>query len=188
MVSPVVIENPILNSPYDEPTRHFRFDENGITSDVLEERRPSSYFVAVPPAKRTKAKQAFETEWTADRVEENRDINRIREQVGLWCQGGRLHITPTTRRLIEYWTDPDRERRLFFAQIEALDTAIYLAEAADKLGQAWIPDSLKAKSDAANPGLLRVTHKMATGSGKTVVMAMLIAGRRFSKVATPQDV
>ena len=48
------------------------------------------------------AKQAFETEWTAERIEENRDINRIPEQVGLWRQGGRLHITPTTRRLIEY--------------------------------------------------------------------------------------
>ena len=187
MTSPVVIENPILNSPYEEPQRHFRFDETGITADVLEERRPSSYFVAIPPAKRTKAKQAFETEWTADRFEENRDINRIREQVGLWRQGGRLHITPTTRRLIEYWADEQRERRLFYAQIEALDTAIYLAEAADKVGQAWIPSMLAEKASAANPGLLRVAHKMATGSGKTVVMAMLIAWQTLNKVANPQD-
>ncbi len=187
MTSPVVIENPILNSPYVEPKRHFRFDETGITAEVLAERRPSSYFVAIPPAKRTKAKQAFETEWTAERIEENRDINRIREQVGLWRQGGRLHITPTTRRLIEYWTDPDRERRLFFAQIEALDTAIYLAEAADKVGQAWIPGMLADKAAAANPGLLRVAHKMATGSGKTVVMGMLIAWQTLNKVANPQD-
>ncbi|MEX0946581.1 MAG: DEAD/DEAH box helicase family protein, partial [Acidimicrobiia bacterium] len=183
----VVIENPILNPPFEEPGRHFRFDESGITNEVVEERRTSSYFVAIPPAKRTKAKQAFETEWTADRVEENRDINRIREQVGLWRQGGRLHTTPTTKRLIEYWTDEARERRLFFAQIEALDTAIYLAEAADKVGQSWIPDLLAEKAAAANPGLLRVAHKMATGSGKTVVMAMLVAWQTLNKVANPQD-
>lgn len=187
MSAPVVIENPIINSPYDEPSRHFRFDENGITNDVIDDRRPSSYFVAIPSTKRTKAQQAFETEWTADRVEENRDINRIREQVGLWRQGGRLHITPTTRRLIDYWTDPDRERRLFFAQIEALDTAIYLAEAADKVGQGWIPGMLAERAAAANPGFLRVAHKMATGSGKTVVMGMLIAWQTLNKVANPQD-
>src|SRR3990172_395694 len=187
VASPVVIENPILNSPYDQPTRHFRFDENGITNEVAEERRPSSYFVPIPPTKRTKTKQAFETEWTADRVEETRDINRIREQVNLWRRGGRLHVTPTTRRLIEYWTESDRERRLFFAQVEALDTAIYLAEAADKVGQTWIPAMLKAKAEAANPGLLRVAHKMATGSGKTVVMAMLIAWQTLNKLANPQD-
>jgi type III restriction enzyme len=185
--SPVVIENPILNSPYDEPSHHFRFDENGITNEVVDERRPSSYFVAIPPAKRAKAKQTFETEWTSLRIEESKDINRIREQVNLWRQGGRQHITPTTRRLIEYWTDPDRERRLFFAQIEALDTAIYLTEAADKVGQSWILSLLKAKADAANPGLFRVAHKMATGSGKTVVMAMLIAWQTLNKVANPQD-
>lgn len=53
VASPVVIENPILNSPYKEPSLHFRFDENGITNDIVEERRPSSYFVAIPPTKRT---------------------------------------------------------------------------------------------------------------------------------------
>jgi hypothetical protein len=68
-----VIENPILNSPFEEPRRHFRFDETGITADVLEERRPSSYFVAIALAKRTKAKQAFETEWTADLLADSAD-------------------------------------------------------------------------------------------------------------------
>ncbi len=187
MAQAVVIETPIINSPFDEPSRHFRFDESGITDEIVDERRPSAYFVPIPPTKRTMVKHAFETEWTADRVEENRDINRIREQVNLWRRGGRLHVTPTTRRLIEYWTEPERERRLFFAQIEAVDTAIYLAESADKVGQNWIPDLLKAKAAAANPGLLRVAHKMATGSGKTVVMAMLIAWQTLNKVANPQD-
>jgi type III restriction enzyme len=182
-----VIENPVLNAPFEEPSRHFLFDDTGITSTVVEERRPSSYFVPIPAAKRSKAQLVFETEWTADRIEQNHDINRIREQVGLWRQGGRLHITGVTRRLIDYWTDEARERRLFFAQIEALDTAIWLTEAAEKVGQGWVRDWLRERADDANPGLLREAHKMATGSGKTVVMAMMIAWHTLNKAANPQD-
>ncbi len=130
---------------------------------------------------------ALPTEWTADRIEQNHDINRIREQVGLWRQGDRLHITGVTRRLIDYWTDEARERRLFFAQVEALDTAIWLTEAAEKVGQGWVRDWLREKAGAANPGLLREAHKMATGSGKTVVMAMMIAWHTLNKAANPQD-
>jgi len=187
MTTAVVIENPVLNSPFAEPARHFRFDRDGITSEVIEERRPSSYFVPIPPTKRSKAQQPLETEWTAERIEENRNINRIREQVALWRQGEHLHVTGTTRRLLAYWIDLSRERRLFFAQIEAVETAIYLTEAAEKIGQGWIRALLKEHSDAANPGLAREAYKMATGSGKTVVMAMLIAWHTLNKAANPQD-
>jgi type III restriction enzyme len=69
----VVIENPILNSPYEEPKRHFRFTEEGITNDIVEKRRVSSYFVPIPrPKKKSSRQLVFETEWTADRIEENR--------------------------------------------------------------------------------------------------------------------
>src|SRR5262249_38064621 len=96
----VVIENPILNSPYEAPQRHFRFTEDGITDEVVEGRRVSTYFVPIPRAKKRNASQmAFETEWTADRIKENTFINRVRERVALWRQGGCQGITRTTAQL-----------------------------------------------------------------------------------------
>src|SRR4030066_1668213 len=100
----VVIENPILNSPYEEPKRHFRFSEEGITNEIVESRRVSSYFVPIPHAKKKNPKQlVFETEWTADRIEENRFINQVRERVAIWRKGGYVGVTRTTARLLEYW-------------------------------------------------------------------------------------
>ena len=96
-------------------------------------------------------------------------------------------MTPTTRRLLEYWTDPDREKKLFFCQVEALETAIYIVECAKKFGDTWIENDLREANDSSNPGLNRLAFKMATGSGKTVVMAMLIAWQALNKLANPQD-
>ena len=184
----VVIENPILNSPYDEPARHFRFSDEGITDDIVEARRISSYFVPIPQARKKSPKQlAFETEWTADRIEENRFINQVRERVALWRKGGYVGITRTTARLLEYWQRPDRERKLFFCQIEALETAIYITEVAHRYGDAWIENELRRANEDANPLLYRIAFKMATGSGKTLVMAMLIAWQALNKLANPQD-
>lgn len=73
----------------------------------------------------------FETEWTS-RIEENQTINRIRERVSLWRRGGWPGVTPTTRRLLDYWTEPSRDRKLFFAQVEAVETAIYIGEVINK--------------------------------------------------------
>src|SRR5215217_4657318 len=184
----VVIENPVINSPYVEPARHFRFTDEGITNEVVEGRRPSSYFVPIPRAK-TRGRQMLlpATEWTQDRVEENAAINRIRGRVALWRQGGYVGVTRTTKRLLEYWRRDDRERRLFFAQIEALETAIYITEVAPRYGDAWIENDLQRANQDANPLLYRVALKMATGSGKTVVMAMLIAWQALNKLANPQD-
>ncbi len=187
MTAEVRIENPIINSAFAEPTRHFRFDEQGITADIVERRRPSAYFVPIPQAKKGKAQQSFETEWTKDRLKESDEINLIRGKVELWRMRGHPHITPTTRRLLEYWTDPEWENKLFFAQIEAVETAIYIAEAARPAGDQFTINTITEANDRANPGLFRVAHKMATGSGKTVVMAMLIAWHTLNKTASPQD-
>jgi type III restriction enzyme len=181
------IENPILNSPFTEPTRHFRFGEEGITSEVVEGRRPSAYFVPIPQAKKKSGQQSFETEWTKDRLKESDAINLIRGKVDRWRRQGHPLVTPTTRRLLEYWTDPAREKQLFFAQVEALETAIYIAEAARPSGDVYTINTLVEAAERANPGLFRVAHKMATGSGKTVVMAMLIAWQTLNKAASPQD-
>ncbi len=130
---------------------------------------------------------SFETEWTADRIEENKFINRVRERLGIWRAGKYQGITSVTRRLLEYWSNPQREHRLFFCQIEALETAIYITEVAGKYGDAWIENSLREAAQVANPLLYRIAFKMATGSGKTLVMAMLIAWQALNKLANPQD-
>jgi type III restriction enzyme len=184
----VVIENPVINSPFAEPSRHFRFTDDGITNEIVEGRRPSSYFVPIPRAK-TRGKQLLlpDTQWTQDRVEENPTINRIRGRVAQWRQGGYVGVTATTRRLLEYWQREDRERRFFFAQIEALETAIYITEVASRYGDAWIENELRRANEDANPLLFRIAVKMATGSGKTVVMAMLIAWQTLNKLTNPQD-
>ena len=189
-MSQVVIENPIINSPFDEPTRHFRFADEGITNEVVDGRRISSYFVPIarPKKKKGAAQQAlFDTEWTQDRIEENKLVNDIRRRVALWRKGGYVGVTPTTARLIAYWTDSNREKKLFFCQNEALETAIYIAEVAKKYGDSWIENTIREANDTSNPGLPRTAFKMATGSGKTVVMAMLIAWHTLNKRANPQD-
>jgi type III restriction enzyme len=178
----VVIENPIINSPFAEPMRHFYFGETGITDKIVESRRNSAYFVPIPPSRKKSGKEqlVLGTEWTKDRQQENKFINDIRNTVAKWRFGGYDGVTSTTRTLLEYWKRPDRERKLFFCQIEALETAIYFAELSTRR-DSWIRTELKAANDMANPLLNRVAFKMATGTGKTVVMAMIIAWQALNK-------
>jgi len=184
----VVIENPVINSPFAEPARHFRFTDEGISDQIDDGRRTSSYFIPIArPRKKGQNQLEFETEWTKDRIEENRLVNQIRTRVKAWREGGYVGVTATTSRLLAYWTDPVRENKLFFCQIEALETAIYITEVAKKYGDAWIENAVREANDTSNPGLPRTAFKMATGSGKTVVMAMLIAWQALNKLANTQD-
>jgi len=78
----VVIENPILNSPFIEPSRHFRFTDEGITNEITDGHRVSSYFVPIArPRKKGQKQLNFDTEWTKDRIEENKLVNQIRTRV-----------------------------------------------------------------------------------------------------------
>lgn len=182
-----VIENPILNAPFSEPTRHFRFGDEGITDQIEPSRRISTYFVPIAQPRRKGRQLVLDTEWTQQRIQTNDLINQIRERVRLWREGGRPGVTSITAALLSYWTNPERERRLFFCQIEALETVIYLTEVAHKYGDSWIESRLKQENESANPLLFRIACKMATGSGKTVVMAMFIAWHTLNKLANPQD-
>ena len=183
-----VISNPIINSPYRAPSRHFAFDNDGITDRIVEGRRPSSYFVPVPrPRKRGAYQQLEFAELTADQIEKNQFVNDIRARVARWRDLGRPDVTPVTRRLLEYWTDPERDNPMLFCQLEAAETAIYLVEAAQKSGDTWIRNGLDLQNEEHNARLNRIALKMATGTGKTVVMAMLIAWQTLNKVASPQD-
>jgi type III restriction enzyme len=183
-----LIENPIICSPYRAPDKHFAFDNEGITNTITPGRRPSSYFVPVPrPRKRGQQLELEFTELTADQIRPNDFVNQVRDRVDIWRKQGYPHVTPTTRRLLEHWTDPERDNPILFCQREAAETAIYLAEAAQKAGDAWIRNQLNDTNQAHNQNLPRVALKMATGAGKTVVMAMLIAWQTLNKVASPTD-
>jgi type III restriction enzyme len=116
----VIIENPVINSPFEEPQRHYRFTDDGITDEIVESRRVSAYFVPIPPPKKKGKQIALFNQWTKDRVEENKFINRVRDAVAKWRMGRYVDITKTTGRLLDYWKDFDREKKLFFCQIEAL--------------------------------------------------------------------
>jgi type III restriction enzyme len=185
-VKQIVIENPVVNSPFAEPQRHFKFDEDGITDEIVEARRVSSYFIPIAQPKK-KGKQLTLSDWTADRIEENKTVNDIRQRVKLWREGKYPDVTRTTARLLEQWRSLDRNRPLFFCQVEAMETIIYVTEVAKKYGDTWIENDLRRFNESANPELFRIAFKMATGSGKTTVMAMLIAWHTLNKLANPQD-
>jgi type III restriction enzyme len=111
MASRTTIENPVINSPFEEPRRHFVFTDEGISDTIATGRRKSVYFnpIARPKAKGKNLELDFAVE---SKPEENRLINAIRERVKLWREGGYQHVTTTTRRLLAHWGDPHRERRL----------------------------------------------------------------------------
>lgn len=81
----VIIEDPVLNCPYDEPDRRFRFTEDGITSEVVQRRRTTAYFIHVPKprSRRSREQRVLDTEWTADRLKENDFINKARARVAV---------------------------------------------------------------------------------------------------------
>jgi type III restriction enzyme len=183
----VVIENPVINSPFGEPRHHFRFTDEGITDEIIEARRTSAYFVPVARPRKQGRQLSLETEWLEDRIRENKLVNQIRGRVGTWRKGGYRDVTRTTASLLAHWTRPDHHPRLFFCQVEAVETAIYITEVARKYNDQWIENSLREGNDDANPELYRLAFKMATGSGKTIVMAMLISWQVLNKLANPQD-
>src|SRR5438270_795682 len=139
------MNSPIINSPYSEPNRHFSADERGLTEKIVDYRRPSSFYIPVPRAK-TKQNQldlniadgAFGTELQ----KENEFINKVRAKIKEWRETGYSGITKTSRDLLSYWRDDTRENKLFFCQIEALETLMYINEVAEKAGENWIINEL----------------------------------------------
>ena len=127
------------------------------------------------------------TEWTQDRVKPNDFINDVRGWLDTrGVRAGYVGVRPRPRACLPTGPTP-REKKLFFCQIEALETAIYITEVAKKYSDAWIENAIREANDTSNPSAARTALKMATGSGKTVVMAMLIAWHTLNKRANPQD-
>lgn len=184
-----VIDNPILNSPYFEPERHWPFDEDrGVISGApVQGRRPSSYLTPIPGARA--GAQLLLGVTDQEVVRRNELINDVRARVKAWRSGHRpwAEVTATTRKLLEHWSVVEgRERPLFFAQREAIETAIWLTEVAPKEAP-HIVSELAKFGQAVSDGLPRVAHKMATGTGKTVLMSLIIAWQTLNKARNPQD-
>ena len=183
-----LIANPVINGPYDAPAQHYRFDDVGITSEIVPGRRPSEFFIPVPQTRKRRGGQLqLADPGATERIAQNPFVNQVRREVDKWRTLGYPHTTPTSKRLLNYWADPDRENRVMFCQREAAETAIFLVEAATKSGHPQLSARLAEINDEFNAGLPRVALKMATGTGKTVVMTMLIAWQTLNKVASPQD-
>lgn len=201
---PSFFEQPILNSPYEYPASHWELDPDGQPTDrILPNRRKSAYVTPVPkPKKRRRSKDQQQSELGLG-VETGIDIdgqaydptsiiNEIRQHVDHWRDLPQhlWQVTPETARLLRHWrSHPFAGIRPFFCQIEAVETAIWLAEVAPKRAEAGkkFLTYLRAANDQSNPELFRVALKLATGAGKTTVMAMLIAWQTVNAVRHPSS-
>ncbi len=167
------IDQLIINSPYSEPTHHWSYNRETREFIKKEGRRPAGYVIA------SESSQAFDDPGIFKEIPL---VNKIRLRVKAWRENGYPGVTGITKRLLEHWYDTEvRENfRFFFCQLEAIETLIWLAEA---------PQSEKTGIDIPSDGgeFQRLCSKMATGSGKTIVMAMLITWQILNKVTYPQD-
>jgi len=167
------IDRLIINSPYAEPQRHWRYDRETRRFDLVEGRRPAGYVVA------SESSKAFDDPGLFVEIPL---VNQIRPRVTAWREAGYPGVSSITKRLLEHWRDPEEfeARRFFFCQLEAIETLIWLTEApAAKRVGIGIPGDGGA--------FMRQCCKMATGSGKTLVMTMVIAWHILNKVTYPQD-
>jgi len=185
---------PILNSPYTKPSKHWALDDNDQpTGAIKEERRPVSLVTPIPVPKPTGGAQQLGMALSSDSSIKNADrmylttiINGVRTEVDKWRDLPETDwgVTPTTARLLKHWRHHDFERiRPFFCQVEAAETVIWLHEVAPKstVGNKYLTYLRQAQANH-NPDLFRIALKMATGAGKTTVMAMLIAWQTLNSV------
>lgn len=167
------IDRLIINSPYDEPVRHWRYERETRMFSLEEGRRPAGYIRA------TEGSRSFDD---PGEFIELPLVNRIRPRVKAWREAQYPGVTGITKKLLEHWRDAEQRegRRFFFCQLEAIETLIWLTEApsADRVG-------IELPGDGGE--FARICCKMATGSGKTVVMAMIIAWQVLNKATYPQD-
>ncbi len=172
-MSQTKIDRLIINSPFEEPKHYWSYDRDTRTFSLKEGRRPAGYVIASETSKSFDDPGIFL---------EIPLVNQIRPRIKSWRENNYPGITGITKRLLEHWYNPEEreDRRFFFCQLEAIETLTWLTEA---------PDAEKVGINIPSDGgeFERLCSKMATGSGKTVVMAMLIAWQILNKVTYPQD-
>ena len=195
-------ENPILNSPFEPPARHWVLDEDRQPTSTIGEGRRRVSFVTPIPATR-KAGGAGQRRLSLDDTggtPETGDpqyelialIDGLRQELAAWraLPEHQWRVTPETARLLKHWRHHAfSDLRPFFCQVEAAETVIWLTEVAPSLGDRGksILADIERASEEANPGLSRMALKLATGAGKTTVMAMLIAWQTVNAVRRPSS-
>jgi len=174
-------DNPILNNPYEEPTLHYATSISGELdySKVCGGRRVFTPHIQSTPVRVGRQSELLEVNEAAASYG-TALVNLLRSEVKAWRETTYPNTTRVTRELLTYWfLDSNRENRLFFAQREAIETAIWLNEVAERSNPGQYILSLLAEAQHVNgdaaANLPRLAFKMATGAGKTVVMAALIA-------------
>ena len=196
-------EQPILNSPYKEPALHHALDEEGQPTDnpPVTGRRRSELITPVPKPRKRRSKsdpnQAAMDLQSDDGISSDEQeynptpiINEIRSRVADWRRLPSQNdwgVTPATARLLHHWRNHDFQGiRPFFCQVEAVETLIWLTEVARTQKQYkrfW--EHIHGANEQANPELIRLALKMATGAGKTTVMAMIMAWQVVNAVRSP---
>jgi type III restriction enzyme len=172
-VGTATIDQLIINSPYTEPLEHWRYHRETRTFTREQERRPAGYIKA------SDASRSFDDPGIFITLPL---VNQIRPRVKAWREADYPGASGITKRLLRHWQDPEQRenKRFFFCQLEAIETLMWLTEApeSDRVG-------VKVPGDGGE--FTRLCTKMATGSGKTILMAMLIAWQVLNKVTYPQD-
>lgn len=190
-------ENPILNNPYEEPTWHYVTNLQGELdySRPIKGRRIFTPEVQTIPVQQGPQGDLIELNEIAGVEHGGHIVNLLRREISTWRHAKYPQTTRITRELLQFWfLNPERDmtQSLFFAQREAIETAIWLNEVAEKsnVGQHILRQLEEARKVSASPenNLPRIAFKMATGSGKTVVMAALIAYHYFNRAEYRNDV
>lgn len=167
------IDKLIINPPYEEPKQYWEYIRDTREFVCRDGRRPAGYVIA------SESSKAFDDPGVFVEIAL---VNAIRPRIKKWREEDYPGVTGITKRLLHHWQDPEerKDRRFFFCQMEAIETLIWLTEApeAERTGIV-IPGDGGAFS--------RWCCKMATGAGKTIVMAMLIAWQVLNKVANSKD-
>ena len=193
-------DRPILNSPYAPPARHWELDDDGQpTQRIIEHRRSAKFITPIPKPKKRKASatqpgfifdEGVGLSTSEQQYDATSNINEVRHSVDAWRtlpNPSQWQVTPETMRLLQHWRHHDFAGvRPFFCQVEAVETAIWLTEVAPQSqnGKRLLAYLAAANNDA-NPELMRFALKLATGAGKTTVMAMLIAWQTINAVRRP---
>jgi len=197
-------EKPILNSPYEYPGQHWDLDKDGQpTNEILPSRRRSELITPVPKPKKRRKSSDSQAEMVLGGADDLSSadqeynptpiINDLRNHVDTWRalpNPSDWQVTPETARLLEHWRHHRfQDIRPFFCQVEAAETAIWLTEVAPKMGKqgARFLEHIKGANEQSNPELNRIALKLATGAGKTTVMAMLIAWQTVNAVRHPNS-
>ena len=191
-------EKPILNSPYAYPARHWELDATGQpTQRIVESRRRAEFITPIPKPRKHAGAVAQSAllfdEGLSTQAQQYHAaiINGVRAEVDKWRaipNPADWRVTPETARLLQHWRHHAfNSIRPFFCQVEAVETAIWLTEVAPQIGkngERFLEHLANANQDA-NPELMRLALKLATGAGKTTVMAMLIAWQTINAVRRP---